>query len=345
MAFNLKMENYIIRSVTLRDFTLDYTLSQSGMISPGQVSLSIGDILLSLKRLLPFAKSPRTLSTSLQDYGTKIILVASLANGSQSILTWQVSSKENYSKEEIPQLIEELAYQMAYSISDPQFGSARTWQTFANITQGLEAYQAYKSTNNLAQLELVKQMALNAHKCEPKYNGSSNLMVAVGKEYMLLGNITQAEFIFNEATQANPNNTIAWCNKGAALGILKKHTEAVQALDKAIELNPQYAGAWYNKGVALIYLDYLDKNGKAVQALDKAIELDPQYAEAWYNKGNALYYQGKYGDALEAYDKTIDINPQDIEAWIAKRTTLKKLGRTTEENAAFARAKELGYIG
>jgi Flp pilus assembly protein TadD len=39
----------------------------------------------------------------------------------------------------------------------------------------------------------------------------------------------------------------------------------------------------------------------------------------------------------------IEINPQLAETWHNKGNALKALGRTAETDAAFAKAKELGY--
>ena len=334
---NLHTENYSIPNVTLRDYTLDYSLSQSGMLGQGPVSLSIGDILLSLKRLLPQAKPPHILSASLQDYGTKVILVASFES-SQGLLTWEVQSKDNCSREEIPELVENLAYQVVYSISGHGSGSAKTWQAFANITQGLEAYQAYRSTSNTAQLERARQMALNAQKYEPGYNGSSKLLIAVGLEYAYIGNINQTMTTFDEVTRLNPQYVNAWNYKGIALCILGKYNESIQAFDKAIELNPQFISAWYNKGYSLAEQGKYDE---AIQAYDKAIELNPQYADAWFGKGNVLNAQGKYNESIQAFDKAIELNPQNAGAWSNKGNALFSQGKYNESIQANDKAIEI----
>ena len=44
-------------------------------------------------------------------------------------------------------------------------------------------------------------------------------------------------------------------------------------------------------------------------------------------------------------DKAIELDPNLADAWNNKSEALKALGRTTESNAAFAKAKELGYTG
>ncbi len=54
---------------------------------------------------------------------------------------------------------------------------------------------------------------------------------------------------------------------------------------------------------------------------------------------------GKYNEAVKAYDASIRLDPNDAAVWNNKGMALKALGRTTEANAAFAKAKELGYTG
>jgi Flp pilus assembly protein TadD len=63
-----------------------------------------------------------------------------------------------------------------------------------------------------------------------------------------------------------------------------------------------------------------------------------------FNKSVALFSQGKYDEANQAYDKAIRLAPNDSWAWTNKGAALKALGRASEVDAAFAKAKELGYI-
>jgi tetratricopeptide (TPR) repeat protein len=51
----------------------------------------------------------------------------------------------------------------------------------------------------------------------------------------------------------------------------------------------------------------------------------------------------RYDDAIESYDKAIQMEPDRAGIWADKRETLKALGRNTESDEAFAKAKELGY--
>lgn len=321
-----RMENYSIHDkYILQDFTPDYSLSKLGTLGQGPVSLSIGEVFLFIRHLLPYAKSDRTLSVSLQNYGTKMVIVANLAS-SQRPLTWRISSKGNYSQEEIPKLIEELAYQMIYSICNRESDSAHTWQTFANITQAREAYLAYQSTGDMAQLERAKQKALDAQKCEPRYNGSYVMLETIGFEYLSIGDFSQSKSIFEDITKNNSWNAMAWNCKGVALDAGGNYDEAIKAYDKAIEIDSHFAQAWNNKGLALVKQSLVkqSKHEKAVLvknilytailAFEKAIEVEPQDAQAWNNKGVALLSQAKYDEAIPILEKAIKLNPQDTKA-------------------------------
>ena len=80
-------------------------------------------------------------------------------------------------------------------------------------------------------------------------------------------------------------------------------------------------------------------------ALDEAIRLDPNDAYTWSVKGSALHSQGNYNEAIQFYDEAIKLDPNYASAWNGKGDALEALGKTTEANAAFTKAKELGYEG
>jgi len=169
------------------------------------------------------------------------------------------------------------------------------------------------------------------------------------------GKCDEAVQSFNEAIEINPQNADAWYNKGRALGINCKLDDAIQAFDKAIEINPQLAQAWYNKGNVLMGLG--DYDG-AIKAYDESHKLSPPGIHyTWYYTAIALDKLGKYEEAIRAYDKAIEISAQmdappeptsgkhinpSGQMWNAKGLALQALGRNTEAQAAFAKAKELG---
>ena len=134
-----------------------------------------------------------------------------------------------------------------------------------------------------------------------------------------------------------------WFNKGIVLYNQDKYDEAIKAFDEAIKLDPKYAYAWNGKGIALADQGKYDE---AIEAYDEAIKLDPKDARTWYNKGITLGKDlGRYDEAIKAFDEAIKLDPKLAMAWNNKGTALKLLGRTTEANVAFTKAKELGYSG
>lgn len=54
---------------------------------------------------------------------------------------------------------------------------------------------------------------------------------------------------------------------------------------------------------------------------------------------------GKKDEAIQAYDKAIELDPKYAYPWNGKGNALKSLGHTAEANAAFKKAKELGFKG
>jgi tetratricopeptide (TPR) repeat protein len=136
-----------------------------------------------------------------------------------------------------------------------------------------------------------------------------------------------------------------WFNKGLALENQFKWNESIAAYNEAIRLDPNDATAWSNKGRILFVLSKYDE---AINCYDEAIKLNPKDVKTWLNKGYALSYLGestpsKNEEAIRAFDEALRLDPKDSEAWNAKGLALFDLGRTNESNAAFAKAKELGY--
>lgn len=138
------------------------------------------------------------------------------------------------------------------------------------------------------------------------------------------------------------DNAMDWNNKGLALANQGKYEEAIQAYDEAIRCDPEYISPWNNKGLALKNQGNLTG---AIQAYNKAIRLDPTNAMAWYNKGLALGMWGMYDEVIQAYDEAVGLDPKNAIDWYNnKGVALESLGRTSESDAAYARAMELGSM-
>jgi tetratricopeptide (TPR) repeat protein len=82
----------------------------------------------------------------------------------------------------------------------------------------------------------------------------------------------------------------------------------------------------------------------ALESYNKSLEINSVGKKALNGKANALMNLGRYEDALAYISNVIRIDPADAAAWNSKGFMLEKLGRKGEANAAYAKAKGLGYI-
>ena len=64
-----------------------------------------------------------------------------------------------------------------------------------------------------------------------------------------------------------------------------------------------------------------------------------QTAYDWYHKGVVFYSQGEYDEAIKSYDEAIRLDLNFALARYNKDNAFKLLGKTSESNAAFAKAK------
>ena len=163
------------------------------------------------------------------------------------------------------------------------------------------------------------------------------------KGYVLTdqGKYDDATLNFDRAIALDPQLAPAWVGQGATLYHQGKYKEAIQACDKAIQLDPNNAIAWSNKGFSLYELG---KYNDAITCFNEAISLKPDKV-AWKGKGDCLFQLADYNQALYCYNEAIKLNPDFALAWHNKGSALKMLGRNVESEAAFVKAKELGYKG
>ena len=110
---------------------------------------------------------------------------------------------------------------------------------------------------------------------------------------------------------------------------LSDYQGAIKDFDEAIRLEPQNAVAYFNRGTAYLYLGLADlaseKLEHALEAFvevlanyDQAISLDPEYADAYGSRGAAYVYLEKYELAIQDYTEAIRIEPLAAELYAAR---------------------------
>lgn len=125
-------------------------------------------------------------------------------------------------------------------------------------------------------------------------------------QYHHQGNFAQAEALYRQILQQDPNHADALHFLGVLAHQVGQNEAAVALISKAINIFPTSSGMYCNLGLAL---QALGKRDAAVENYQKAIVLQPDYPDAYYNLGNTLQEQGKPESAIENYQKALSLNP------------------------------------
>src|SRR6266567_2635497 len=127
-------------------------------------------------------------------------------------------------------------------------------------------------------------------------------------------------------------------NEGAVLYSFGHYEEALAAYEQAIRLDPNDALAYNDKGNTL---SALARYEEALTAYKQAIRLDPNYALAYSGKGSVLYNLERYEEALATYEQAIRLDPSNALTYNYKGDTLYKLKRYEEALAVYEHATHL----
>lgn len=193
--------------------------------------------------------------------------------------------------------------------------------------------QEYLKADTLAAKEIIAQQIVTEDKVF-----LSNLKLRKGNKYRDTGYHKHAEKAFTEAIELNPENFLAWHNRGWAYIEQEKYKEAIADFDKAAELKPDSELPYF--GCAWIY-NQSKEYAKAIEEYDKAIELNPKYAMSWNNRGTAKSWLNHWHAAIADYDKAIELKPNYIKAYENRGKAFRALGEDEKADADFQRAAKL----
>lgn len=141
---------------------------------------------------------------------------------------------------------------------------------------------------------------------------------------------------------ADPEDAVAWSNRGAELGGLRRFKKAIAYYDRALEINPHYEDVWVLKGLAL---HEMGRNEEAIECIDRALEINPRYEEAWALKGAALVQLKQYEEVIACSDRALEIDPRDADVRLLKGAAFMNLERFEEALLCLEEAQRLGHDG
>ena len=202
--------------------------------------------------------------------------------------------------------------------------------------------------------------------------GPAEAKVAAGIAEMLAGRPEQAQALFAQALQRDPNSSTArhhearaWFNLGrqeealaqlrAVIAVSPDYVEArcslahvLRALGRFDEAASQYQAAvraapglypaLFNLGVTELLRERPDA---ALAALDRCVQLRAEDPEAWLNRGLAQHMAGEPHDALECYRRVIALCPESAVGHFYLGSLLNEQLRGAEAEAQLRRAREL----
>lgn len=293
---------------------LCYNIAELGTVGAGNVSISIGSLLIALKGLWPWGSTRCIITGSLQKYGSIISLVACQEH--QGICAWEVSRMikphNNLGDEYIPSLIKDLSFKIAHGLSFET--SAKTWKGLKYYTEALDSYRQYNLTNYMRDLERARKNCIRAAYVEKDYPNPFGLLYNLGVAYVNVKKYPMAERSFRHISALKPDFEDIKNFLGISLLLQKRYNEAITCFDDQICINPQDFRALYLKGIS--YREMKDYE-KALKCFDKAIEKrkPKDYAEAWFEKGVAFSNLNDNKNAIKCYKEATKINPNYSDAW------------------------------
>ena len=151
-------------------------------------------------------------------------------------------------------------------------------------------------------------------------------------EHYQSGNLQQAEYIFKNLLDIQPNDFDICNSLGNVLQDKGCIDEAIYYYYKSIELNPEFGGAYYNLADALVEKGNLDE---AIQCYQKSIELKPDFAFAYNNLGIAFSMREQFEEALQCYQKAVVLNPKFDDAYYNLGSALNSQGKQADAVTAY----------
>jgi tetratricopeptide (TPR) repeat protein len=270
---------------------LDSSIANIGTIGMGDSQLSVGNMLMLLKRLWPIGDPGSSLTGSLHKEGSTLALIARLDD--KDTKAWKVSSSTR-SGNDLSEVVRDLAFKIARDTS-PEC-KAMTWEGFKYFTEALDNYHLLTQTKNPKYLQLSRDNCMKAKNIERGYESLVDLFYNLGLEYLNIGDESQAKEMFLCAISIKPNAN-AYNGLGNYYLSQEQFEEALLSFEIALKLDPKSSYAC--NGMGNVYtreMQAIDNNEmealcnmckEAIKAYNNALILDPKDAYSWNGKGNA----------------------------------------------------------
>lgn len=220
------------------------------------------------------------------------------------------------------------------------FQSGRTEEAVVEYERALESNPRHaKAHNNLA-LALVElgrlEEAANHFKASLEIEPRAEIYSDYGFTMARMNRPREAFAAYRKALELDPNCASAHFNLAAAYVMANKLAEAETHYRKALE-GRDTAETHNGLGYVLARQNRMDE---AFAEFRKAIELDPNYTFAYNNLADALARAGQLEEAEKVYKQSLAVK-ESASVYAALGVVQRRLGKTEEADAQFARARSL----
>ncbi len=226
---------------------------------------------------------------------------------------------------------EKAANREDYPSAIAYFNNSAKLQPDSAVTYTFLAYAYSQMQDTVATIESYK----TAIEKEPS---DSEVRLKLAQYYMSIKKYEEAIQEFTETVEIDPLNALAFYNMGVCYSHLKEFENAEKSFEDAIEINPSYGDAFFN--LAMTYIQ-INEPEKAKSTLLKAVEANPEDAEAYSFLGMIYLQDKEYQKAVDTYTKAIEFKSEDPILYYNRATAYFGLGKTAEQQADEAKAKEL----
>lgn len=130
--------------------------------------------------------------------------------------------------------------------------------------------------------------------------------LAIAIEHHQAGRLAQAEQLYRQILQQQPNSIQALHRLGILASQVGKHEQAIPFFQKVLALAPNFPEAHFNLASAL---QKQDKIEDAIAHYQRGLALNPSYPEVYLNFGAALKAQGRLENAIASYQQALILKP------------------------------------
>jgi len=139
----------------------------------------------------------------------------------------------------------------------------------------------------------------------------NSAVIAQALQHHRAGELYQAEQLYQQILQTEPDHADAWRMLGAVYLAQEQFAEAATACRGALQGRPNFPEAYNDLGAAL---GRQGKDEEAEASFRRALQLRPRYPEALANLGHALRQRGLLEEAAHHYEEALSCNPSHKDA-------------------------------